>query len=277
MKSFIAPSYTFTPGASGVGSVNLSGISGFDVKYLVSIINQTRGELVYSTASATLKFTNVTGTTVTLFKDTSAMNASDVLQVIYEVQSQVLPTGAATEAKQDTGNSSLSSINTKLPAQVGGKVPVETGLVQSLTDAQLRATPVPVSTASLPLPSGASTEAKQDIGNTSLSSIDTKTPTLDNSKQPVIPSMTTGGHLSATTDAVGTNWVALSSQALKQLTVSNQSGTNLEFRQGGAGVGFIIPFGAMFTFFGITNANELEVRRADVSNTQVTVTARWES
>ena len=358
MKSFIAPSYTFTPGASGVGSVNLSGISGFDVKYLVSIINQTRGEIIYSTASATLKFTNVTGTTVTLFKDTSAMNASDVLQVIYEVQSQVLPTGAATEAKQDVGNSSLSSIDTKLPAQVGGKVPVDTGLVQSLTDAQLRATPVPVSgtvtantglsqpltdaqlrassvpvsAASLPLPSGAATEAKQDVGNTSLSSIDTKTPalvsgkvpvetglsqpltdselranpvpvsvsgiataanqttgnsllssidgktpTLDNSKQPVIPSMTNGGNLSVTTAATGTNWTAFASQALKQLTVSNQTGTNIEFRQDGTGVGLIIPAGAIFTFFGITNANQIEARRTDTSNSQVTITARWEA
>ncbi len=32
-----------------------------------------------------------------------------------------LPTGAATESKQDTGNTSLSNINTKLPASVGAK------------------------------------------------------------------------------------------------------------------------------------------------------------
>ena len=216
MKSFIAPSYIFTPGASGVGSVNLSGISGFDIKYLVSIINQTRGEIIYSTASATLKFTNVTGTTVTLFKDTSAMNASDVLQVIYEVQTQALPTGAATAENQTTGNSLLSSI-------------------------------------------------------------DGKTPTLDNSKQPVIPSMTSSGNLSVTTAATGTNWTAFASQALKQLTVSNQTGTNIEFRQGGAGVGLIIPAGAIFTFFGITNANQIEARRTDTSNSQVTITARWEA
>jgi len=115
MKSFIAPAYTFTPGASGVGTVNLSGISGFNIKFLVSIINQTTGDLVYSTASAALKYTNVVGTTVTLFKDTSAMSAGDVLQVIYEVQSEVLPTGAATEAKQDVGNSSLATVVSRLP------------------------------------------------------------------------------------------------------------------------------------------------------------------
>lgn len=45
-----------------------------------------------------------------------------------------------------------------------------------LTDAELRASAVPVSLASSPLPTGAATAAKQDTGNTSLSSIDTKLP-----------------------------------------------------------------------------------------------------
>lgn len=47
-----------------------------------------------------------------------------------------------------------------------------------LTDAQLRATPVPVSASSLPLPGGAATGALQTTGNTSLASIDTKMPAL---------------------------------------------------------------------------------------------------
>lgn len=34
------------------------------------------------------------------------------------------PTGSATSAKQDTGNTSLASIDTKTPALSGGKVPV---------------------------------------------------------------------------------------------------------------------------------------------------------
>jgi hypothetical protein len=84
MKKFIAPTYTFTPGASGVGTVNLSGITGFDVKNLVAIINQTDGVVIYSTGSQTLKYTNVSGTTVTLFFDTTGMSSGDTLQVIYE-------------------------------------------------------------------------------------------------------------------------------------------------------------------------------------------------
>lgn len=43
-----------------------------------------------------------------------------------------------------------------------------------LTDAQLRASAVPVSNASLPLPSGAATSTLQSTGNTSLTSIDAK-------------------------------------------------------------------------------------------------------
>jgi hypothetical protein len=53
--------------------------------------------------------------------------------------------GGATAANQVIGNASLSSIDSKTPALVGGKVPVDTGFIQGLTDAQLRATPVPVS------------------------------------------------------------------------------------------------------------------------------------
>jgi len=94
---------------------------------------------------------------------------------------------------------------------------------------------------------------------------------------PVVPSMTSGGNLSVQTAATGTDWSAFASQPLKQLTVSNQTGTDIEFRQDGAGVGFILPNGSIFTFFGITNADQIEARRVDTSSTQVTVTARWES
>jgi len=102
-----------------------------------------------------------------------------------------LPTGASTSALQTTGNASLSSVDTKLtttnstlatidtdtgsistsvssidtktPALVTGRVPVDgSGVTQ------------PVSAASLPLPSGASTSALQTSGNASLTSIDTK-------------------------------------------------------------------------------------------------------
>lgn len=80
-----------------------------------------------------------------------------------DILSSALPSGAATEVKQDTGNTSLASIDTKTPALVSGRVPVDgSGVTQ------------PVSAVSLPLPTGAATEAKQDTANTSLASIDSK-------------------------------------------------------------------------------------------------------
>lgn len=275
MKSFIAPTYTFTPGLSGVGTVNLSGISGFNIKYLVSIINQTRGELVYSTASASLRFTNVTGTTVTLFKDTSTMSSGDVLQVIYEDQSkQEVAISNLDSSILVSGVSAVGVAPTLNPISISG---VDAGGLSRrlLTDASGRVEMA--SAQSLPLPTGAATAARQDTGNTSVASIDSKTPALDNSKQPVIPSMTSGGNLSVQTAATGTNWTAFASQALKQLTISNQTGVTIEFRQSGAGVGFQIPTGTFYTFFGITNANQLEARRVDTLNAQVTITARWET
>lgn len=58
------------------------------------------------------------------------------------------PVGGATEAQQLLGNASLSSIDSKTPALVGGRTPVDgSGVTQ------------PVSAASLPLPAGAASEA----------------------------------------------------------------------------------------------------------------------
>ena len=100
MKSFLAPSYTFTPGASGVGTVNLSGIAGFNIKYLVAIVNQTRGETIYATGSTATRYTALSGTTLTLFANTTGHSSSDVLQVIYEDQagSPIADTAAQTLA-----------------------------------------------------------------------------------------------------------------------------------------------------------------------------------
>lgn len=132
------------------------------------------------------------------------------------------------------------------------------------------ANPLPVSASTLPLPTGAATES-------TLSALNTKVPAIDNNRSPVIPSMFNGGNISVQTAATGTNYTAFASQVCKQLTLSNQSGVTIEVRQGAEGVALQIPTGAFYTFFGITNANQLDVRRVDTQNTQVTITARWEA
>lgn len=70
-----------------------------------------------------------------------------------------LPAGAATSASQGTGNTSLASIDTKTPALVSGRQPVDgSGVTQPVSGTFFQATQ-PVSAAALPLPTGASTEA----------------------------------------------------------------------------------------------------------------------
>ena len=104
-----------------------------------------------------------------------------------------LPTGASTATLQTTGNTSLNSIDTKTPALSSGRVPVESNLVQGLTDTQLRASAVPVSgtfwqatqpvsAVSLPLPTGAATEStlaalNNKFNTNSFSNINTNTTT----------------------------------------------------------------------------------------------------
>lgn len=90
MKEFITPNYIFSPGASGVGSVNLLGIEQFNVARLVAIINQTRGILIYSTASIDNKYTSVSGTTVYLNFDTSSQSSTDQLQIIYNNEASMV-------------------------------------------------------------------------------------------------------------------------------------------------------------------------------------------
>lgn len=99
----------------------------------------------------------------------------------------------------------------------------------------------------------------------------------DEEAQNVVPRMVSGGHLSAQTANPGATYVLFGSQACKQLTISNQTGVTIEVQQGGAGVGFQLPPGVLAPFYGLTNANQLGIKRADNSNTQVTVTARWEA
>lgn len=70
--------------------------------------------------------------------------------------------GDASAANQVIGNASLSSIDGKTPSLVSGRQPVDgSGVTQ------------PVSAASLPLPTGASTSALQTTGNTKLDTINT--------------------------------------------------------------------------------------------------------
>ena len=88
-----------------------------------------------------------------------------------------------------------------------------------------------------------------------------------------IPVATTVTIVSAQTNSTGTNWTAYASQVCDALDIVNNSGTAIEYRRDGAGSAIPIPDGSARLVVGISNADEIEIRRVDTSNTQVTVTA----
>jgi hypothetical protein len=86
MKSFITPIYIFTPGASGVGTINLSSIENFDIKRLVAIININSNIIIYNVANPLAGFTTESSGVITLDYNTSAMSGTDLLQIIYDYE-----------------------------------------------------------------------------------------------------------------------------------------------------------------------------------------------
>lgn len=109
------------------------------------------------------------------------------------INSIPLPAGAATEAKQDVGNASLASIDSKIVTVDTDNVTVVNGVGASSVNIQDGGNSLTVDAINLDirdlssvtdsvsavvtsstLPTGAATEAKQDAGNASLVSIDSK-------------------------------------------------------------------------------------------------------
>lgn len=81
--------------------------------------------------------------------------------------------------------------------------------------------------------------------------------------------------VSLQTNATGATYNAFGSQACTMLDVVNTApaAVDLEVRRGGSGNTITVPAGSSRMFVGITNASDLQVRRLDQSNTQVTFTA----
>jgi len=91
MKDFLTTEYIFSPGISGSGYVEFINLDDFDITRLVSIINQTRGVIIYATGSVEKVYSSISGKRVFLNFDTSTHNAGDKLQIVYN-SSQALKT-----------------------------------------------------------------------------------------------------------------------------------------------------------------------------------------
>lgn len=152
MAKKLLTSYTFTPGAANVGTVVVSGT--YALEQFLLITNVTDGVTIFQFNKPSKGGAVSTGggnTTLTLEADTSGMSAGDRLQVFVDdgQNPQFTLTNASVEISNDAGNA------------------------------------VPVSAASLPLPSGAATAANQGTANASLASIDGKAPALVSGRVPV--------------------------------------------------------------------------------------------
>lgn len=80
MKRIIITNPVFTPSTNTIDTK----IDGFDIRKLYAIINQTTGNLIYGTGLPGKGFSNVSDSTIVLEYDTTSMNSTDELQILYD-------------------------------------------------------------------------------------------------------------------------------------------------------------------------------------------------
>jgi len=80
-------------------------------------------------------------------------------------------------------------------------------------------------------------------------------------------------NFSITTNTVGTSFAIFSDIFCKQIVIANTTNTDIEYQRNAAGVAFPIPAQSAKTIIGITNSNQIGIRRIDQNNTQITLFA----
>lgn len=104
-------------------TLDFSAWASFDIRRLMAVINDSRNVLIYAIANNGIGLIKEfsTNTLIKLQCDTSNHASNDILTVLYDEPYQIeatslpLPTSASTSALQITGNTSLDSINAKIP------------------------------------------------------------------------------------------------------------------------------------------------------------------
>lgn len=127
-------------------------------------------------------------------------------------------------------------------------------------------------------PTGSGVQRRlRDMGDGSHAEVVSVTPgTPRAAAQPVV--------ISVQTPATGTNWAAYPSQACTSLDLINTAvastspstiaaATNIRWRYVGTSNWVTLREGASQLVMGISNANQIEIQRADGSNTQIPLTA----
>lgn len=139
MKTILSTNPSFTPGAAGAGTLNFSTTPGFTLNRLLAVLNQTRNVIIYGATVSGKGYTafNAGTKVLTLAADTSTGSSGDSLICIYDDPAATVGiTGALPAGSNTIGNVGVS------------------GAVEITNDA---GNAIPVSAASLPLPTGAAT------------------------------------------------------------------------------------------------------------------------
>jgi len=164
-----ATSYTFDKTAKTVVCSLFTSLEAIQL-----ITNVTDNIIIYNFADAT-KGGTLSGTTLTLAYNTAAMDNADKLQIFIEDGSTTQATSGtvtanigtiatlATATKQDTGNASVASVDTKTPALGQALAAASTPVV--LTAAQVTTLTPPAAI------TGFATSAKQDTADTSINTL----------------------------------------------------------------------------------------------------------
>jgi hypothetical protein len=84
MRSAITPKYIFTPGVTGVGTLNLFGIAGFSVDRLIIVVDTTTQVTLFAMGITGNGYNSISGTTLTLTADTSMCASTDNLTIFYD-------------------------------------------------------------------------------------------------------------------------------------------------------------------------------------------------
>ena len=158
----------------------------------------------------------------------------------------------------------VTAVRDRLPLTLEGdrlKVDVEGSLTGGLTDAELRATPVPVT--------GGLTDTQLRSSAVPISGT-VNLGTLGTAATATLQRFTPVTIGTVTTSDTGANWVALADHAGRYVDFQNTSEHDLEYQRGGAGNSMRIPASSGRVIPVSANANELSVRRVDTDNAQIT-------
>lgn len=89
----------------------------------------------------------------------------------------------------------------------------------------------------------------------------------------VVPTLSSSGNVSISTSS---SYEAFPAHSCSQITIGNNTGVVINTQQDGSGDPFPVFPGTYYTFYGLSDASQISVSRADGVATAVTVNARWE-